>query len=363
MTADRNHTVVVAPERTAGAQAPGCRGRAPMLGRLARQRALPGAFLLLLASATAFAQEAGRSATDRLPPGVELDSAIVPAIANWVVLGATGTASWRPQGERGWRSFEAGQVLVAGSEISTGPDGEVTLVAGGDRLIVAADGRVVVPQTGGGEDRRILQRHGHILMEIEPLGRRDVRVTTPLLSLGIKGTTFEVLVDDEQNSVAVHDGEVTVTTRGAPAPVELRTGEGLRQPVARSARSAQFELPDLEPAPDRTDAPVWFLPFRIGEAAAAQTDNRATETDERKAEAAAAERRSTRPSQLGQTTRERRAPQAEGWASPWVLLAIAGVIMLILRNPALALVQSLRQQWRSQSTTEGKTRREPKRNW
>jgi hypothetical protein len=67
------------------------------------------------------------------PRGFAFGSSIVPALANWVVLSASGSALWRPQGEAEWRRLEPGEVLFPSGEVETGGDGEVTLVTGGEQ--------------------------------------------------------------------------------------------------------------------------------------------------------------------------------------------------------------------------------------
>ena len=95
-----------------------------------------------------------------------LDSSGVPDVANWVVLDANGTASWRAQARPGWRRFTRGEVLLPGAEIETGSDGEIMLVAGGDQLTIAPQGRLIVPLALG-QDRRLRHERGHILVQIE----------------------------------------------------------------------------------------------------------------------------------------------------------------------------------------------------
>ena len=96
-----------------------------------------------------------------------LDSSGVPDVANWVVLDANGTAAWRAQGETSWRQFTRGEVLPPGAEIETGSDGEIMLVAGGDQLTIAPQGRLIVPLALSGQDRRLRHERGHILVQIE----------------------------------------------------------------------------------------------------------------------------------------------------------------------------------------------------
>ena len=137
-----------APTRTNARPRPGAaparRGSATMPATGAESCRHIGVLLgLLLALAALLAHGSQNEArAQERPESAVLDSAIVPASANWVVLDATGTSAWRAQGESLWREFELGEVLPPGCEIETGPDGEVVLVAGGDQLVVAPHGRL-----------------------------------------------------------------------------------------------------------------------------------------------------------------------------------------------------------------------------
>ena len=327
-------------------------------GPCRRPRLLSG-FLLLALGAPAYG-------FDGAPPSLEatqdlvLDSSGVPASANWVVLDVAGTAAWRAHGETRWHRFTRGEVLPPGSEIETGSDGEIMLVAGGDQLTIAPQGRLIVPLARPGQDRRLRHERGRILVQIESRESRDVRVDTPLLSLGIKGTTFEVAVDPEQNSVVVHQGEVEVTTPDQADPVDLGTGEGLRQSVVPGADATRFTLPRPEAAGEAGGQPVWRLP-------APQTD---VSTEPRTFAPVAPSDSAGARTQSDQTWRRghRAAPSATrsekdfAWldklAASWGYVVFAGVALLILTIPALALLQNLREHWRSRPTHKGRRRRE-----
>src|SRR5690606_16037906 len=97
---------------------------------------------------------------------IVLDSSGVPTSANWVVLEARGIAAWRAEGETQWHGFTPGEVLPPGCEIETGADGEITLVAGGDQLTIAPQGRLIVPIAQPGQDRRLRHERGRIMMQI-----------------------------------------------------------------------------------------------------------------------------------------------------------------------------------------------------
>jgi hypothetical protein len=313
--------------------------------------------VLALAATAAQAVESTLRAQE-IQQGPAFDSATVPTAANWVVLDATGTTAWRAQGESRWRQFTLGEVLPLGCEIETGPDGEVTLVAGGDQLIVAPQGHLIVPLASPGEDRRLRHERGRILVHIESRQNRDVRVNTPLLSLGIKGTNFEVEVDSEQNSVVVHDGEVEVTTPNQPDPVELGAGEGFRQPAAPHGQVTRFTLPErAAPSPAVTE-PTTSRPSSRADGGAGET---ATNGRVGAQGGVWSGPRSDSPS----TRFDRPAARTEGplgwldhWASSWTWVVIAGVALLFLTIPALALLHHLREQWQDRPATRGRRRRE-----
>jgi hypothetical protein len=334
-------------------------GRAPGIGSWRRAGLCLG-LLLALAVLPAPCSRSGAHAQES-PDSSVLESATIPAAANWVVLEVTGIAAWRAQGESRWRAFEPGEVLPPGCEIETGPDGEVTLVAGGDRLTVAPNGRLLVPQAEPGQDRRLRHERGHILMHIESRNGRDVRINTPLLSLGIKGTILESEVDSEQNSVVVHEGEVDVTTPDGRDPVALGAGEGLRQPAAPGAPAARFILP--EDARGTAHGQGWLRTPAATGAVAPQ----GRETTGAGAEAGTTSGRAQAVG--GGQGRSDRAPASSpraekrlGWldhlASPWAYVAIAGVALVILTIPVMVLLHNLREQWRGKTEATGRRRRE-----
>jgi len=331
--------------------------RAPLAGPWRRGPLLLG---LLLALAAVPAQGSQIEIRAQEPPegAVHEDSSVLGA-ASWVVLDVNGTAAWRVQGERRWRAFELGEVLPPGCEIETGPDGEIMLAAGGDQLIVAPHGRLILPQAAPGQDRRLRHERGRIRVHIESRDGRDVRVNTPLLSLGIKGTTFEVEVDSEQNSVVVHDGEVQVTTPDQQDPVDLGTGEGLRQPSAPGGRATRFTLPQHQIAPGPADRNGWRLSpagttvvEEPGTRPSSEVDAPGTST--RTAEGPRQSERAQAPATRAQTHL--------GWldelATSWATLAIVAVALLILTIPVLVLLHNLREQWQGRAGAKGRRRRE-----
>jgi FecR protein len=341
--------------------------------------------LLLAIAAPAYGFE-GEQQSPQSVGDLVLHGSNVPAAANWVVLDATGIAAWRAEGATRWQRFTLGEVLPAGCEIETGSDGEVTLVAGGDQLTIAPQGRLIVPIAQPGQDRRLRHERGRILVQIEARQARDVRVDTPLLSLGIKGTTFEVLVEPTQDSVLVHEGDVEVTTPGGSDAVDLGTGEGLRQPAAPGTEGTRFMMPALEGPPGAADGAAWRLPPAAVDGPGQPEAQRAPTDDPGQPEAQRAptdgpgqpetERTPAAPDPAqtrNRVERERRggSPRAkpatsddglafgqlDDLASSWGSLAIAAVGFLVLTIPALALLQHLREQWLGGPKSTGERRR------
>jgi len=273
-----------------------------------------------------------------------------------------GEAVWRHQDDATWQSLQAGQVVPAHSEIETGPDGALTLVVGGDRLILGPDSRLVLPARAPGQDQRPHHAHGRLRVDVESRAGRRFEVRTPLLSLGIKGTSFELAVDRRQNSVLVLDGVVAVTLPGGRAAIDLGAREGLRQPVEPGAEPGRLEVADVPLAVDRAAPVRWHLPDgEVADSSAADWSMRPV---------GSAQARSPAGAQVGVELRQRSsAPAGAGrgdrWFGTWLdhqtslvtIVLIAGGGLVILIVPALVLGQNLRAQWHNRPVGKGRRRR------
>ncbi len=322
------------------------------------------AALALLAAAGATVGGAAEPAGVRLGTAISLDTSRAPLDGEWVVVAAQGAATWRAQGEARWQPIVVGGVLPAPSEIETGATGGVTLVLGGDRLVVAPSSRLILLARRPGEDQQLRQERGRLRVDIEQRPGRAVGVRTPLLSLGIKGTSFEVAVDPWQSSILVLDGRVTVSTANGGPPVELGPRQGLSQPADLSRPARRLQMPDLAPTAGRTGPVRWHLAppaapvDPLGEPRAAAASD---------APGPVAARIAGRPSEAAPEPQ----PEGEGWLSAWlddqrlpftlVLLAAAGLVFLVV--PGLVLGRSLRQDGRARPGDQGKRRRSLIRGW
>lgn len=308
-----------------------------------------GSLLLALlvlgtACAAARAEPAGGA------PGLAvLDTSRAPVNGDWVVVSFHGEVRWRPLDGTAWDSLAVGQVVPAASEIGTGPDGTVTLVVGGDRLVMAADSRLILPARAPDQDQRLRHQYGRLRVDVESGRGRDVEVRTPLLSLGIKGTSFEVAVDRRQNTVLVLDGVVAVTPPDADRATELGPREGWRQPVAPGGVPERLQLASLPEPAGRRAPSRWHLP------ATEPLDATTPGWSLRPVGAA-----SSPAAELGRAAEPAR-QSGTGWldyrTALLTILLIAGGGLVILAVPALMLGQNLRAQWLSRPTGKGRRRR------
>jgi hypothetical protein len=288
------------------------------------------------AALTALAGDGSRPAP-LVPTDFEaLDTSRPPASANWVVLAASEDASWRDQVGEGWRRVQQGQVLMPGSEIETGPGGEVILVTGGDQVRVAPGTRLMLPGFAG-DRQRLRHERGRLRVDVEPRPGRAFELTTPLLSLGIKGTSFETAVGQEHDSVLVLDGEVEVRPVGADEPFRLRDGQGLHQPRAPGAEP----LPFMRATTGAERAPGEPTPWHLEGEAGQELGN----------ERAAGTGAATLPDRASRSKGRRPAAErswiggADDGTSMAILAALAAAVVLLLAAPVKALCRALFEHW------------------
>jgi hypothetical protein len=214
---------------------------------------------------------------------------------------------------------------------------------------MAADSRLILPARAPDQDQRLRHRDGRLRVDVESGRGRDVEVRTPLLSLGIKGTSFEVAVDRRQNSVLVLDGVVAVTPPDADRATELGPREGWRQPVAPGGvpeRLASLPEPAGHSAPSR-----WHLP------ATEPLDATTPEWSLRPVGAVSAPAPAAELGRAAEPARQ----TGTGWldyrTALLTIFLIAGGGLVILAVPALMLGQNLRAQWLRRPTGKGRRRR------
>lgn len=142
-------------------------------------------------------------------------------------------------------ALHPGQPVRPGQEVRTGPDGYVLFtVADGSTFEVFPNSHVVFRDNPGNFRDLLNLMLGRVKVYIQKLNGQPNhnRVTTPTALITVRGTVFDVQVEDgESTLVAVEEGQVEVAHRLLPSSkrVYLNPGDTLRvfknEPIARNA--------------------------------------------------------------------------------------------------------------------------------
>ncbi len=152
-----------------------------------------------------------------------------------------------------WALFE-GDAVEVGQTIISGADGWATLaVSDGSSFLVYPNSRVVFRKNPGSLGDLIDIFLGRVKIHIERLGGEPnpTRIYTPTAVISVRGTTFEVAVEDnEVTTVSVEEGLVAVRHALMPSNRETLVSAGQSlivdpyQPLAKSGvdgiRAAEF---------------------------------------------------------------------------------------------------------------------------
>src|SRR5438552_3511802 len=165
------------------------------------------------------------------------------------VSSIAGNVEWRAANGKAFRPLTTSQPVQAGDEVRTGPDAQLILeVPDGSYMVVSENSKLVVEDFWGGDMRSLMNLMvGKVRFYIQRLGGRPnpYRVTTPTALIAVRGTTFEVSVDEAQIAeVRCLEGRVAVETVGLPnrevilepgRKTLVRPGEYPMAPVANEA--------------------------------------------------------------------------------------------------------------------------------
>ena len=119
-----------------------------------------------------------------------------------------------------------GGALVIGDVVVTGARGRAVLVRGQEFLVVSPNSRISIadPANTGGLIQ-IVQNWGSAIFKIEKKTEKHFAVKTPYLAAVVKGTTFNITVDDKGARVQVTEGRVEVATPDGRAVSMVLPGE------------------------------------------------------------------------------------------------------------------------------------------
>ena len=126
-------------------------------------------------------------------------------------------------------AFKIEDELRAGDTIFTGKNGKLALgLSDGSQAVIAPKSTVVIKDLSGSTRALFNVIRGKTRIHIEKLGGQPnpYRVNTPTAVIAVRGTIFDVLVEEDRTQVYLHEGEVAVTNTELPEkPVLLLAGQ------------------------------------------------------------------------------------------------------------------------------------------
>jgi hypothetical protein len=113
------------------------------------------------------------------------------------------------------------------ARIVTGRDGNVGLTQAGTNVNVANDTDVEIPAEAvdGNLIARLVQHRGNVFYDVAPRDLGKLRVETPFLVAVIKGTQFNVAVDEDGTTISLFEGSLEIRTPDDSDIIELNAGE------------------------------------------------------------------------------------------------------------------------------------------
>ena len=130
---------------------------------------------------------------------------------HWMVTQLTGEARVIHPGLQS-ASLKVNAEIAPGDTLVTGNSGRATLVHGRDYILVAPNSELKLPKGAQPSGfTRVIESLGSILFKVEHTAIPHFAVETPMLAAVVKGTTFNVVVNEQRTSVEVIQGIVQVS--------------------------------------------------------------------------------------------------------------------------------------------------------
>jgi len=139
-------------------------------------------------------------------------SATIAQDSNWHVSKASGDV-WFTSTDAQPVALTNTAIIRAGDTVRTGPNGRALLVRGAESILVSANSIVSIPanQSDGRATTTIFQQAGTILLDVERRNVQHFEVATPYLAAVVKGTQFQVTVNNIGTQVSELRGQVQVS--------------------------------------------------------------------------------------------------------------------------------------------------------
>jgi len=152
-------------------------------------------------------------------------------------------------------TVEPKSTVALPARIVTGEDGTLGLTQAGTNISVAGDSDVEIPAEAvdGNLVARLVQHRGNVFYDVAKRDVGKLRVETPLLVAVIKGTQFNVAVDESGTTISLFEGHLQILSPGTDDIVELDAGEiairTLLDDVIRVVGMDDVRLPTPAPQP------------------------------------------------------------------------------------------------------------------
>lgn len=129
-------------------------------------------------------------------------------------------------------AFKVDDRLSEGDTIITGKNGRLVLgLTDGSQAVIAPKSTVVIKDLSQSPRTLFEVIKGKTRVHIEKVGDQPnpYRVNTPTAVIAVRGTIFDVLVENDETEVFLHEGEVAVTNLRLPdQPIFLSAGQTTR---------------------------------------------------------------------------------------------------------------------------------------
>ncbi|MFZ2031604.1 MAG: FecR family protein, partial [Vitreimonas sp.] len=118
----------------------------------------------------------------------------------------------------------ANEALETGAVITTGGDGRAIVDNGAQHIALASNSRISIAPDSNDGMTRILQDVGSALFQVDHRSAPHFRVETPLLAAVVKGTTFTVSSNAQEDMVHVAQGLVEVHANNSNEVSDVASG-------------------------------------------------------------------------------------------------------------------------------------------
>jgi hypothetical protein len=113
------------------------------------------------------------------------------------------------------------------ARVVTGSDGMLGLTQAGTNITVAGDSDVEIPAEAvdGNLIARLVQHRGNVFYDVAHRDAGKLRVETPFLVAVIKGTQFNVAVQNDSTTISLFEGRLEIRTPDGGDVIQLNAGE------------------------------------------------------------------------------------------------------------------------------------------